>query len=337
MSDSGSFDDATNRLPLIEIESLPRSALQALYHVVTGKTETYSKSLRKSVIITHHNFQQLYLRIVQQIQHYDLLADPTITIIVKFSDSKKLQYSSWERFNGFSINSPDITSEIAIKFEFIIQLPNTPGPQRCIVNVLIDSGLPIILDEEHRGSPNLVMLEFYPLSREYRTVEISIDFVDFLIARIFCGVIEEWFATLELVPRSKVVYFLVGRAASLRAFIGQFGRVGCAVFLASYVWFIGGKINSIGNLVYAISISLLIWSVIAITTDNLGKFTAKRLFKNLIPSVTIFTDADKKGFERIKNGFSSNKTTIVVLLAAAIFNISLNIIASYMYTYMTKS
>jgi hypothetical protein len=78
------------------VELLPKTALQALYHAVTGKTETYSKTLSNNVIITYREVEQLYLRISQQIGHYELVADPTVTVVVKHSDSKKLQYSSWE-------------------------------------------------------------------------------------------------------------------------------------------------------------------------------------------------------------------------------------------------
>ena len=83
----------------VAIDLLPKTALQALYHAVTGKTETYSKTLSKNVVITYHSFEQLYHRIKQQIAHYTLLADPTVTVIVKHADSKTVQYSSiWERF-----------------------------------------------------------------------------------------------------------------------------------------------------------------------------------------------------------------------------------------------
>lgn len=153
---SSGFGETPTTMP---IELLPKTALQALYHAVTGKTETYSKILSKNVIITYHNFEQLYYRIRQQIDHYQLLADPTVTVIVKNKDSKKLQYSSWERFQDFSVNSPDMTSELIIKLEFMIQLPNTVSPQRCIINVSLDSGLPVVTTRREEG-PNLYMLEF---------------------------------------------------------------------------------------------------------------------------------------------------------------------------------
>jgi hypothetical protein len=318
------------------IELLPKTALQALYHAVTGKTETYSKTLSKNVVITYHNFGQLYQRLKQQIDHYQLLVDPTVTVIVKNKDSKKLQYSSWERFQDFSINSSDMTSELILKLEFIIQLPNTVSPQRCIVNVSLDSGLPVVTTRWKEG-PDLFMLEFLSfLSQDYRTVDISIDFVDFLVAKIFCGVVEEWFLTLDPVPRSKLTTFLLRKSDVIRSVIGQFGRLGGAAFLFGYIWFNGGTVESIGKLVYAASIALFMWSLIVILTTSVNKFAAKRLFCNIVPSVILLTDADTKAYDEIKRGLNSSRKTIGAVIGMGILNIGLNLVASYVYTFLTR-
>jgi hypothetical protein len=278
-----------------------------------------------------------YLRIRQQTAHYQLLAEPTVTVIVKSKDSKKLQYSSWERFKEFSINSPDITSELIIKFEFLMQLPNTTSPQRCIVNVALDSGLPVVMDQDHEEQ-HLLMLEFISFfGINYRTVEISIDFVDFLIAKIFCGVVEDWFLTLDSAPKSNLTVFLVRRAKLIRSITGQFGRLGSAAFLSSYVWFSGGVIGDIAKLVYAISIALFMWSVVVVLTTSLDRFTAKRLTRNIVPSIILLTDADTKAFEQVKLGLSSSRNTLAAIICAAISDIGLHLIASYIYTLCTSA
>jgi hypothetical protein len=43
--------------------TLPKTALRALYHAVTGKTETYSKTLSSNVVTTYNSIEQLYERI----------------------------------------------------------------------------------------------------------------------------------------------------------------------------------------------------------------------------------------------------------------------------------
>lgn len=161
--------------------------------------------------------------------------------------------------------------------------------------------------------------------------------MDFLIAKIFCGVIEEWFLTLDPVPRSKLTTFLVKRSDVIRSVIGQFGRLGSAAFLFGYTWFSDGAISSIGKLAYAASIALFMWSLIAILTTSVNKFVAKRLFCNIVPSVILLTDADIKAYEEIKRGLNSSRKTIGAVAGMAVLNIGLNLVASYIYTLLMRS
>ena len=321
---------------LVPLQNLPTTAIQAIYHAVTGKTENLSKSLKKNVVIKYSDFEQLYYRITQQMGHYQLLARPTITIIVKQADSKTLQYSSWERFREFQINSSDITSEIGIKFEFIMQLANTTSPQRCIVNISLDSGLPILHSNE--TSRDLPFFEFFFfVAQEFRTVEISIDFVDFLIAKIFANVVEEWFGTLETAPRPIFTTFLIKNLQTINSLISHFGKIGVAVFLASYVWFNQGVIGNPGKFVYSVSLALILWSFFAVASSSVTRRFSRRLYMNVVPSVIILTEGDHKAYEKIKNGLNSSYNTAIGIVSTGFINVILNIFASYVYTYLSKS
>lgn len=183
----------------VSLDNMPRTALQAIYHAVTGKTENLSKTLKKNVIIRHAEVEQLYLRMTQQIEHYGPLVKPTVTVVLKQADSKSLQYSSWEKFRDFQINSTEITSELNLQFEFITHLPNTPGPQRFVLNINLDSGLPFVRSRAKNDLNGLYFSLFSFLAKDFPTVRISIDFVDFLIAKIFAASVEEWFNGLDVI------------------------------------------------------------------------------------------------------------------------------------------
>ena len=99
-------DDAS----LVDIGRLPKSAIQAIYHAVTGKTERFSKTLKGSVSIHFEDLKRLFDRMQQEIEHLDLLADPTVTVIIKTADSKTMRHSSWEHFEKLQQNTMDVTS-----------------------------------------------------------------------------------------------------------------------------------------------------------------------------------------------------------------------------------
>jgi hypothetical protein len=78
----------------LSLDSLPKTALQAIYHAVTGKTESMSKSLRGNVLVTSADFDRLYQMLREQMGHYTLLAEPTVTVVVKCDSSRTVTYSS---------------------------------------------------------------------------------------------------------------------------------------------------------------------------------------------------------------------------------------------------
>jgi hypothetical protein len=183
---------------------------------------------------------------------------------------------------------------------------------------------------------DLFTLEFFAfLGEDYPTVKVSIDFVDFLMAKIFCSVIEEWFQTLECVQSSKLISKLIRHVSAIRVAVSQFGRLGSAAFLAGYVWFSGGAINDFGKLAYAAAIALCMWALIAVSTTFLNKITADRILSNVTPSALILTEADKKAYNALKEKKASASKTLASIAGVGVFNIVLNIIASFIFVWLT--
>ncbi len=313
----------------VSLEAMPRTALQAIYHAVTGKTENLSKTLRKNVIIRYADVEQLYIRMKQQIEHYSLVAEPTVTVVLKQADSKSVQYSSWEKFRLFQVNSTEITSELNLRFEFLTQIPNTPAPQRFVININLDSGLPFAQHKEGSELESPYFSFFYFVSKSFPTVNISIDFVDFLIAKIFAASVEEWFNGIEVIKNSRSFMYLFERLDILDTIIAQFGRVGMAVFLISYVYFIKSRLAVDGNFVYATSIGLLLWSGLAVLSSYTKRITTRRIASSIIPSVILMTEGDIKAYKKIVETKASSHGTIGGVIGASLLAILMNIGASY--------
>ena len=127
MSENGSEKLPNSaQLPMAQ---LPATALQALYHEVTGKTENLTKRLTKNVQIKKDDLDRLVAMLHQQLQHYILPAGPTTTIKLSYHTKQSQLFSSWERFKIRDSATMDITSELVIKFEFLLSLPETQTPQ----------------------------------------------------------------------------------------------------------------------------------------------------------------------------------------------------------------
>lgn len=264
----------------------PPGVLQALYHAVTGKTENYSKRLSGNVVIAHTDIVRLHDMILQRIQHYETVYPATVSVIIKDADEKKLTYSSWERFRFLEIGSMSVTSELILKFEFLIKLPSSNDPQRCIINIELDSDLPIVTAED--GISTNFISFFGSFSYKWRPVLISIEFVDFLVAKTFSSVVEEWFTQLDRVPESRAALFVAKHINTVQLFLLQSGRLGCATFLAGYLWFAGG-LSKPTEFAYAVCVSLFLYATVQVGASIASRLIIKRVAMGILPAVIILT------------------------------------------------
>jgi hypothetical protein len=316
------------------LDKLPKTTLQALYHAVTGKTETYSKSLRRNVVIRFADIDRLNQQIRQQIEHYQLVSDPTITVVVKTDHNQRSQYSSWERFSNFQTNSTDLTSEIILKYEFLIQLPNTPAPQRCIVTVALDSGLPMLPGTGEDSLPDSIII-FFGGPGEWQSVRITIDFVDFLIARVFTSVIEAWFQSLEKTECPDWARFCQRHFERIGGGWRHISTIGLACFLATFAYTYRGEI-SIKDVLYLVAISLVAFVALKVVFSFLETAFNKNLSSMLVPSAILITEGDKRCYNKVLEPRNSFLNSIWKIIIAAVSAVTLNIVASYVYAVMAS-
>lgn len=327
------IDGTNNADANLPLASLPKTALQAIYHAVTGKTENLSRTLSGNVVITGRDVDRLYEMLLDQLDIHQKVIAPTVTVVVKQKQSKSVTYSSWERYTALRTNNHDVTSELLLKLEFVIQVPNTPTPQRCVVNVNMDSSLPVIqgqsksYDQEALGF--LLMLR-----RDWQTVEISIDFVDFLIAKSFSGAVEEWFSTLKKTPVKKFNEAVLRSFETIRTLMFQVGRVGMAFFIGAYIWFAPKEVT-VAQAALASSVGLLLWVLFAVVHAPISKWLFRRLQLNVVPSVILLTDADERVYGEVTASLNSPVITIGAVIFSVVMSVVVNVGSSFIYAYMT--
>ena len=154
----------------ITLGELPNSALQAIYHAVTGKTESMSRDLYENVVVRFHDIKNIVSQIVDQLKIHKNICDPTITIVTKYDNEKSVTHSSWERFEKLQENHSDVTSEITIKIETVIKIPNTVSDQRITINLNIDSAMPIIMEDRKKNHEKFDFGFFVFVRNPWRTV-----------------------------------------------------------------------------------------------------------------------------------------------------------------------
>lgn len=316
----------------LPIANLPPSALQAIYHHVTGKTENMSQSFNGNVLIESHDVDRLHQMIIDQVATHHVEFGPTVTIEVKHANERSFHHSSWEHYKNIVPANNEITSEITLKFEFVLDLQNTAGPQRCSVSIMMDSSLPVINDEKFLGKRPYGFWVFF--SREWMTARVSIDFVDFMIARGFAGVVEEWFKGLAPSPTPILNSKLLNGYGVFSSISSQMGRLGFSIFLAIYVY-LNQSTLELARLTYAVCAGFSVWSLYAIIRPPIMQAILKRITSNIVPSVLLLSPADKKCYDRIAKALSSTRATVAGMVMTILLSVAINLISSYIYSYYT--
>jgi hypothetical protein len=315
----------------LPIAQLPATAMQALYHAVTGKTENLTKRLTKNVIIRRDDLDRLMAMLRQQMQHYVITSGPTITVKLIYANKQSQQFSSWERFAIQDASTMEITSEITIKHEFLLQLPDTSAPQRCVININIDSKLPIYMDE----ADDFFEFPMWIITN-IPTVVVSIDFVDYLIAKVFCQIVDDWFGTIPSMKTNPWLARLIKSSIDWSFLFDRIGLVGLAAFMSSYVLQRGGNISNIGQLVYLLSAGIILVSVSTVFTKWLGRRFTRRLHMSSIPSMVVLTKGDEIKSIKIMEEAGKSLKSMTLYSGAAFTAVILNVVASYLYSWLTR-
>ncbi len=257
---------------------------------------------------------------------------PTVTVVVKESAGRTLQYSSWERYVKLEASTSELTSEVRIKVEFLISFPNTPAAQRCVINLSLDFGLPHHVNQGQADDDD-GFLRFIMTLSDYLTCQVSIEFVDFLLAKVFLGVVEEWFGALEPVPRSSLMTVTYRNRHLINSVAGSFARLGVAAFIAAYAWFGRADLGNFQKAAYAISIGFCTWAVVAVIVSEGQRSFRRYVGRCVLPSVILLSEGDNRAFATAKARSEKSVSSVVSITASAVLAIVLNVAASYLFVF----
>lgn len=198
---SGLPQSPRGREQALALDQLSPSVVQALYHELTGKTETYRQTSRKNFLITFDDLEQLRYRILQQLEHHSHLG-VSISVQVEHKDDRKLTYSSWEKFKLYDTSNVSPISELTVTFEFAISVPKVEETlekaryQRYQVNVALISKIGFDIARFNIPLAKNQVLNFLP------SIITNIEYVDFVFARTLMNVVDEWMKALTEAPVS---------------------------------------------------------------------------------------------------------------------------------------
>ena len=322
---------------VLVIDRVPASAIQALYHAATGKTENLHKRLIKNFIVRKPDLEQLYFKVLQQLDHYERVAGPTITVKVSFHNHEHQQFSSWERFRLFDSSKAEIVSDVVIKFECLIRLPEQLDPQRYVLNVDIDSKLPVVVDADNEVNTQFGLFGMFFGLEKIPSLDISVDFIDYLCAKNLVQIVEDWFNTLEESPTPKWYAKLSNLPFNWRFMFNRVANIGAAAFIALYAYLNGNALQKPVHIVYLGSVTIVAWTLSTLLCTHLGHLFGSMISKSLIPATVLLTTGDDRAFNKIRDRARTVVPKMVLYGLTVVGTVFLNVLASGLYAWMTRA
>ena len=207
---------------------------QDIYNQITGKTEETKSRYKDAIKISHEDIRQLHVKIQQLLDVHDVVAcNQTINIF--YEKERKDVFTSFEKFEAFNSSSASPVVHVVLSYNVSIVPAKLQRPQEYSITIRLSSRI-ALLKEIREDAPAFMQGPLAAMMTS-ETAEIKVDYVDYVIARGFIEVFDEWISGCDKTDEINVVKF----AQKYSHFVSPLGKI-LIIFL--YGFYIYNAIDS---------------------------------------------------------------------------------------------
>lgn len=228
-----------------EANAVSAQVFQSIYNEITGKSETVGKSYDQAFEITFSDVEQLHHKIKQAHEQYHVCASNCVVTIYYLNNTRD-RFSSFERFSMHNAGSVSPVESIVLKYSLLIILPKVDRPQTYTISIRFISR---VAREKRMASEGMPHPTFYRIVGIGSTARVEIEYVDYMVARNFLGLIDDWFGVLPFNRGLKLLKFLQHNSHWVPK-VAQFTTTIIAVVIVIQVYprFVSAERFNLGNL-----------------------------------------------------------------------------------------
>jgi len=186
---SKSSEDALVNTEERLIAEIPKDGLKALFHLFVGRPDSEELVLYRIVKITQDDILRLYEKINEKLENHHVFSTNS-KIDVSFENGKTKLFGSWEEYKSFDWIISEMTTEIFIKFDFLVTLPSFSFPQRHALSVrIMSSPNPIrVLRSMLSSDPE----EIDSIENMKGPIVCRVDFINNVLAKELLEIVKDW-------------------------------------------------------------------------------------------------------------------------------------------------
>lgn len=174
--------------------------LQQVYKDITERSETLSKDYDVNHQVKFEDIEQLNCKVEHLLEQYNVVEKNCFVTFYHVDDSRE-SFSSFDRSRAYEAASLSPTESIRIEYIFLIVLPIAKKPQQYKISIEIQSRAGIIFKSKKETGMTERVLEIMSAKTGY----LSIEYIDYAVARTLMHAIDQWFTGLPATPKNKIL------------------------------------------------------------------------------------------------------------------------------------
>jgi hypothetical protein len=139
MGDSIQEDNLLTTADQVQIVAkLPKEAFKAMFYLFAGKPDSKVKLFHKPVLVTHEDLREITRKIEEKFSLH-LINRTVNSVAIKFRKNETTEFGTWDAYEAYDRQIPQVTEEITLRWDFLLELPMFMTPQRHTLTVRLSN------------------------------------------------------------------------------------------------------------------------------------------------------------------------------------------------------
>jgi len=322
---------------------LTKVDMKSIFCVLLGKPDSSLKTFHEKIIVSKQDIEDLNYKVQQKLENHNTI-ESLPSVVIAYEKGKIIEYGIWDTFKNESFNIPEVIESIAIKWDFLVKIPNYNVPQRHVMVVKISpSPSPIqflrTIFSENADNADKFEQEAAPCC-------VRVDFISHILADELIKIVGDWNRNLEKPEHlHKIKKFFRSKRFHIARFIHYsfpcFGAVLGLLLINKYFHsLLPEKMINILDVTYIINY-LSVTVLVSFVLLRLGYNIASKAFSSLekLDENHFFniTNGDKKRAEEIK--FKNNNSltkSISMFVITFLYDLFMSAAAINIWSFIKK-
>lgn len=298
-----------------------------MHERINAKSEEISKSYSNNILITIKDIQELHYKTMQSIESLrPAMSSIGIRIAVSHNEGESEKFNSFDEFLTHNKTSPNPTSNIQMTYTFTLHDAEKDTFENYKVNNVVRSRVAEIRQIE-KEAPSFISKVLIS-SLVTTTAMISIEYSDYVKARHFTAMFDEWIKGCD---ESKKIESI----NSLKKVSGFIPRIGIMTIYALMAYFTASAIDAkFVNSDYIVKF-VVIYASVFLIIRGFCQILLNKIEDSINGYLALsYLDISKGDAKIIKDFSSRNRSSILWALGGIAGTIILGIVTSMIYDFI---